>query len=186
MEYPTYVLAADIGGTKIASAIIYYEKEGVKPTILNLETIATKASLGGDVVLDRLASICAKQIQYAASHNINLVGIGIDTAGCVDADSGSILYANEIMPGWTGQKIAERLEGDYNLPVAVMGDVHGHAQGEARWGAAKGLHSALVVAAGTGIGGAYVLEGKVVRGAHGASCHLGHSLTPASNFECTW
>ena len=186
MNFPTYVVVLDIGGTKIASAIAAYEKKDTCPTLLNRCSRPTEAAQGGDHVLDNVCDAVALQLEYAKNSSLTISGIGVDTAGCVNSREGSILYANEIMPGWTGQPIAKRLGDEFGLAVSVMNDVHGHAQGEARWGSAKGLHSALVVAAGTGIGGAYVLEGKVVRGSRGAAGHIGHSLAPAADgFLCS-
>ena len=112
-------------------------------------------------------------------------GVGIAAAGCISPDDGGVFYANDIMPGWSGQPLASAVCEACGLPVAAMGDVHGHALGETRWGGARGLSSCLFVAAGTGMGGAYVVDGKVMRGAHGAAGHIGHIMHPtASGYLC--
>ena len=80
------------------------------------------------------------------------------TAGLVDVRTGGIAFANELMPGWTGQPVAERLSASLGLPVAVLNDVKAHALGEARWGAARGAQTCFVIAAGTGLGGGIVAK----------------------------
>ena len=184
-SYPYTVISCDIGGTSIASALVRYENNDM-PKLIHQKSIPTEAAAGGSVVLDRLVEIVRFQLEYAQEKSYHVAGIGVDAAGCIDAETGSIYYAGELMPGWTGQRVCDRLNEEFGFPSALMGDVHAHALGEARWGAAKNLGSALVVASGTGLGGAYVLDSKVVRGAHGAAGHLGHSLSPeAFDYICS-
>lgn len=78
------------------------------------------------------------------------------------------------MPGWSGVQLGPRLREDLGLPVAVVGDVQAHALGEAHWGVGKGKFSVLCLGIGTGIGGAYVENGRVMQGFHGAAGHMGH------------
>lgn len=182
VNHPTCIVALDVGGTKIAGAVISYDGSGVCPTLLNQRQIPTDALRGGAAVLTDITMLAQ---QLIASSPLPPVGIGVGTAGCVDPATGAIAYANDLMPGWTGQPVAEHLREVCGLPVAVMGDVHAHALGEARWGAARDASSCLLVAAGTGLGGAFVVNGSVLRGFRGAAGHIGHSLHPAAaNMPC--
>lgn len=175
---PFGVIALDVGGTKIAGGLVMYEQSGQAPSVAAHAALPTDARRGGAAVLQDMVSLATQLKQLAAQQwpEIPLAGVGADAAGCISPVDGSVLYANEIMPEWTGQPVAERLSHALELPATNMGDVHAHALGEARWGAARGLQSVLMVAIGTGLGGAYVLDGKVVRGFHGAAGHIGHSL----------
>jgi glucokinase len=77
--------------------------------------------------------------------------------------------------------MADRL----SLPVAVDNDVRAAALGEARYGAAA-ERGALVVAVGTGIGGALIRDGALVPGASGVAGHLGHLPVPqAGPYRCS-
>jgi hypothetical protein len=68
----------------------------------------------------------------------------------------------------------------------VQNDVDAHAAGEAWLGAAAGLASVLVVAVGTGVGGAVVMDGTPLRGAHHVAGEIGHLPTPgAEGLRCT-
>lgn len=174
---PCNVVAVDLGGTKIAGALVHYEADGAAPQVIARTSTPTDARRGGEAVLASVIDVVREMI--AASEGAP-VGIGIAAAGCISPDDGSVFYANEIMPGWSGQPLAAAVREACGLPVAAMGDVHGHALGETRWGGAQGLSSCLFVAAGTGMGGAYVVDGRVMRGAHGAAGHIGHITHPAA------
>ncbi len=178
--YPFIAAAIDIGGTKIAGALVTFTAFDEAPQVTNAFSIPCAPERGGGAVLATVIDVAERLIASAAQASVPLIGIGVDAAGIVDPETGSIAYANEIMPGWTGQPVRERLVAATGLPVAVMGDVHAHALGEARWGAARDAESCLLVGVGTGLGGAYVLKGSVVRGFHGAAGHLGHTLHHAA------
>ena len=72
------------------------------------------------------------------------------------------------------------------MPVTVINDVHAHALGEARHGAAAGHDSVLYVAVGTGVGASFVLGDTVLAGAHSAAGHAGHQPSAyAGTLPCT-
>ncbi|MEG0682337.1 MAG: ROK family protein, partial [Raoultibacter sp.] len=177
--------ALDVGGTKIAGALITYD-EGVKPYARHYTTVPTGAQRGGAAVLETLVDLVEKLLTLADGEAVPLSGIGVAAAGCVENNTGAIAYANDLMPGWTGQPVGERLREAFGLPVAVMNDVQAHALGEARWGAARNTQSCLMVAVGTGLGGAFVEGGRVLRGFRGAAGEVGHTLHPAArDVMCT-
>ena len=132
------VIGLDIGGTKIAGGLVTYGRAGEPPIVEARKSVPTNAARGGDAVLEALVQL-AEALVREAPHAP--VGIGVGSAGIVDPESGAIRYANEIMPGWTGQPVQERLESAFGLPVAVLGEVQAHALGEARWGAARSASS---------------------------------------------
>lgn len=172
------LIALDIGGTKIAGAVVRYESAGAPPTLDHVCSVPTDAARGGAAVRETVVHLARQLAEEAGA--AGLLGVGVGTAGCVDPATGAIAFANDLMPGWTGQPLAARLQEALGLPAAVMGDVHAYALGETRWGAARTAESCLLVASGTGLGGAYVANGTVLRGFHGAGGHLGHSLHPAA------
>ena len=177
-----YVCSVDIGGTKIATAIMEYPADGVCPIpFLRLRfpprprRVAKRSSSASSVY----------QAALEANPDVEVLGVGIGAAGVVDPKTGAIAYANEIMPGWSGVQLGPRLREDLGLPVAVVGDVQAHALGEAHWGVGKGKFSVLCLGIGTGIGGAYVENGRVMQGFHGAAGHMGHiECSAAAGIPC--
>ena len=165
-----YVCAVDIGGTKIAVAIMACDGRVVPKAVYEAE-VPTLAHEGGEAVYQRIEAAVLAAVAAAPGP---AAGVGVGSAGVIDPRTGCVAYANEIMPGWTGIELAPRLAAATGLPVAALGDVHAHALGEARWGAGRGRESVLCMGVGTGIGGAYVVGGQVLRGFHGAAGHMGH------------
>lgn len=178
-----FVCAVDIGGTKIACAIMAFPASGERPHPVYEAEVATGASEGGEVVYARVEdAVCTALASFDGGE---VLGVGVGSAGVVDPKTGCIAYANEIMPGWGGIALGPRLAEALGLPVAVTGDVHAHALGEARWGVGRGYDSVLCLGIGTGIGGAFVVDGRVMRGSHGAAGHMGHiESTAATGIPC--
>lgn len=130
----------------------------------------------GEVVLARILDLIDGVRAEALSHGETIVGVGVATAGRVDVNTGNIAFANEIMPGWSGQPLGDALRERFECPSAVLGDVQSHALGEARWGAARGAQTAVVMAPGTGLGGGIICHGKIVRGKHGFAGEIGSTM----------
>ena len=157
-----YVCSVDIGGTKIATAIMEYPADGSVPRPVFEAEVPTEAQEGGEAVFQRIEASIKAALE--ANPDVEVLGVGIGAAGVVDPKTGAIAYANEIMPGWSGVQLGPRLREDLGLPVAVVGDVQAHALGEAHWGVGKGKFSVLCLGIGTGIGGAVIAHGRLVRG----------------------
>lgn len=189
------ILGVDIGGTKIASAVVTFLAgqiscddftAGEKPRLSQAKSIATEASRGGRAVLESVADLVEDQIRLARKGGKILRGIAIASAGVVDAVNGKIVSATGTMPGWGGQPLGKYLAERFGLPVRVLNDVHGHAMGEVTYGAGNGAKTALVFAVGTGLGGAAVINGKILFGAHSVAGHFGHINHPyAAGLVCS-
>ncbi|HTJ38773.1 MAG TPA: ROK family protein [Dactylosporangium sp.] len=161
------VVGVDIGGTKIAAALVAADGALAGP-VLRCPTPATE---GPAAVLQAAADLARRAA--SSSPGASPVACGVGTAGAVDAD-GRVTHATGSLPGWRGTDVRAALEAALSMPVTVHNDVHAMAVAEARHGAAAGTRDALVVAAGTGIGGAVVASGALVRGRHGLAGSVGH------------
>ncbi|MBW3088332.1 ROK family protein [Bifidobacterium sp. 82T24] len=183
------VMSVDIGGTKIAAGLMQTnldEQAKIQnaPTLIRRCVLPTEAHLGGAFVLQRVAQ-AIRQCLDAGEIPFPLLGIGVASAGVIDGN-GSVLSATSLIPGWAGIRLQAELSTAFDLPVAVIGDVQAHALGEARWGCGRQYQSMLVAAIGTGIGGAIIVDGKLIRGVHGACGHIGHLPHPdASGIPCS-
>lgn len=154
------VAALDIGGTKLAAALVARSGE-----IVDRRTVPTPADAGGRAILAVASELVA---DLRAGSPAELVALGIGSAGVVDPVSGRVLAATDQLADWAGTDLTE-LGARWRVPVAAMNDVHAHALGEA---SADG--TMLFLAVGTGIGGAYVVDGAVLAGAHSVAGHAGH------------
>ncbi len=98
----------------------------------------------------------------------NVEAIGLGCFGPIDPDLKSETYGyitTTPKPGWGHYNIVGALQEHYpQMPIGFDTDVNGAALGEAYFGAAKGLDSALYLTIGTGIGGGAIVEGNLVHG----------------------
>jgi len=176
MNRPRYALGIDIGGTKTAAAVIDEPGE-----VIGFSETPTPAAAGPDAVIDAALTV-ARRALAAAPAQPDVCGIG--TAGTVDR-AGVVTHATGALPGWRGTNLTERFTRALDMPVAVLNDVHAMALGEARHGAASGTALAVVIAIGTGIGGAIVHDGRVITGASGSAGSIGHvSVNPSTPRRC--
>ncbi|MEQ8965015.1 MAG: ROK family protein [Azospirillaceae bacterium] len=112
---------------------------------------------------------------------VDLAGIGVSVAGLVGPD-GVVRRAENL--GWRDAPLGAVLAEAFGRPVAVDTDVFCGARYEAEAGTARGAPAALYVALGTGIGHAFVFDGRVWRGSHGNANGFGHLVTDPKGPPC--
>lgn len=160
----TRSVSIDIGGTKIAAAIV--DSHGR----LGARYQTTTPKTGADDVIGSVLDV-ARQALTDADGEIAVCGIG--SAGVIGPD-GSVTSATDLIPGWAGTPLAARVSAALNLPTHAINDVHATGIAEARIGAAAGANPTVLMAIGTGIGGAIIVDGEVLIGAHGVAGAVGH------------
>jgi predicted NBD/HSP70 family sugar kinase len=102
-------------------------------------------------------------------------GVGLATAGIVNPETGKILFAPRSFPGYEGTQLKKLIEERCLFPCAVENDVNAAALGEFWLGAGRGAKSLFCITVGTGIGGALILDGKLVQGATYSAGEIGYS-----------
>lgn len=188
------VVGVDVGGTKIAAALVSADGGLLGP----VAEAPTPAREGAQAVLDAIASSVTTLIDTGApaARRVRLapVAVGIGSAGVIDAGRGVVASATDTITGWPGTDIAGGVArrllaagvASQDLLVHVDNDVNAYAAGEAWIGAGAGAGSVLVVAVGTGVGGAVVLDGHVHHGAHFLAGEIGHAPSGMAGSEpCT-
>lgn len=161
-------LGVDIGGTKIAAALV---RPGGQ--IVARERMPTPVGHGADAILHAAIKL-GKDLLAAAAPSDQLVPVGVGAAGHIDHTHGRVVYAADTLPGWGGAAVGDAFETAFGVPVVVDNDVHAMALGEQRFGAGRSFSSALYMTVGTGVGGAIILGGNLWRGTSWAAGELGH------------
>lgn len=124
--------------------------------------------------LDTLLSCASMILKEAASKKIKISGISLAMPGEVDFETGSLVQAAVILPGLTDVPCRVFLEKKFKLPVVVDHDCAMITQAELFWGAARSCMNAAVLFIGHGIGGKFVINEKLYRGARNRAGELGH------------
>lgn len=187
------IVGVDLGGTKIAAALV--DPDG---TLLGeVSQVPTPAHDGPEAMLDAIVSLITTVVDAGTSAapgvRVAPEAVGIGSAGVIDSERGVVVSATDAITDWPGTDIAggvaRRLVDAGTTPrdvlVHVDNDVNAYAAGEAWLGAGKGADSALVVAVGTGVGGAVVLNGRVHHGAHFLAGEMGHMPSGVPDERCT-
>lgn len=167
-------VALDLGGTKIAAATVTPDG-GVQ----GKEVCPTPVGAGAQGMVQALVAMAGRQVERSAEPGRSIAGVGVATGGTVDVARGVITHATSMLPGWQGLRLARLLSDQLGLPVCLENDANAMALGEHTHGAAQGCRNLLCVTVGTGIGGALIRDGLLVRGVHGMAGGLGHVLAPA-------
>jgi len=169
------VLGIDIGGTRIKAGVV--DAAGQIVARATAETPTRMAEFR--LTINRLvAELVAREGEPE--------GVGIGCKGIINPRTTKV----EVLPGTfrflVGTQLSALLEADWarHVPVVADNDARVAMAGEMVWGAAHGLANALLLTLGTGIGGAVVAEGRLLRGASGAAGHIGHLTIEADGAPC--
>ena len=161
----TKYFGIDIGGTSTKYAAV-----NAKGVIGKRGSFNTFRSMSRQNFLDEIFQACNEAIRGG------IQGIGISSLGVIDSQSGCYLGGVQNLPALQGLNLKETLESQYpGMPVFILNDAKAAALGELWVGAGKGCSSLLCITLGTGIGGALVVNGKLVHGFHNRAGEVGFS-----------
>lgn len=166
-----YVVAVDIGGTSVKSALVTGDAR-----IVEQRRTPTDRR--------RVIALVLEEIQTLVGAGLVRFGhrpaaIGVASLGMVDDVTGVAVASGTV--GWRDVPLREIIARETGLPVTVTNDLRAAALAEAR----QGVHDDfLFVAVGTGIGGAAVTGGTVAAGAHQRAGELGHVVVAPHGYEC--
>lgn len=167
-------LGIDIGGNRLKAGLV--DRQG---RVHNLQSCATPYSL--PEFRDALRTLVE---QVIATHPIETAGFGCK--GIIDPASTRV----ERLPGaWDfleGSLLRDLIADLLPPAISVRADNDAKAAlaGEIAWGAARGLRNALLLTLGSGIGGAVVCDGVMLRGATHVAGHFGHILADPHGPPC--
>lgn len=168
-------ICIDIGGTAIKYGVV---QSGEIPEIIRTDSCKTPEN--GTKILQKVFDI----IEALKRNCGQTEAVCISSAGIVNSEEGCILEANDdLIPGYTGTKIADRVKEKFGTPCFVENDVNCAAMAEYYAGAAKGYHSMLMLTIGTGIGGAFIAGGKLLKGHTYSACEVGYMNMEEGTFE---
>lgn len=170
------IIGIDIGGTTIKADL--YDDFG---TSLNqfkeIETIIDY-DLGTNQILNQVCDLIGEYIL-----NYSIDGVGISTAGVVNANTGEIIYAGYTIPGYIGVNFTSEIEKRFGLSTFVENDVNCAALGELWKGQAKDKKNVVMITIGTGIGGSIIVNGQIVNGFNYTAGEVGYIPVGNSDWQ---
>ncbi|MBM3832196.1 MAG: ROK family protein [Verrucomicrobia bacterium] len=164
----TYTIGIDLGGSSI---------KGVAVTASG-ETLSRKRTdFAEDEAMEWAKKIRLQLDELQRERGTPAASVGLSAPGLAAADTRSIAYLPGKLHGLEGLNWTEHLRTPQ--PVPVLNDAHAALLGESWLGAAKGFQHVVMLTLGTGVGGAALVDGKLLRGRIGRGGHFGHaSLDP--------
>jgi glucokinase len=171
----TTVLAMDVGGTDLKAALVSDSGE-----VLASRRIPTPLHLDG---FRETACAVLRDLSEGAK---DIAGLGAGCKGIIDIATSRV----DVLPGplhyLEGARLSHLLAGVLppGAPVIADNDARVAMAGERRWGAAQGVDDALMLTLGTGVGGAIISGGRILRGEKGIAGHLGHLTVDADGEPC--
>jgi glucokinase len=156
----SYSVGIDLGGTNIK--IVAISSEGHALDYLTCDTEDAEGSWA-QTIKDQLESIRTKR-GNSPCH------VGLAAPGLAARDGRSIAHMQGRLQGLQGFVWEDFLA----TPVVVLNDAHAALLGEVWQGAAKGFRNVILLTLGTGVGGAVLVEGRLLKGQIGRAGHLGH------------
>lgn len=176
------LLGIDIGGTKIAGGVMDAETG----RLVLQDRVPTLALEGGPAILKRALDLARTLLDAAATQGLPTpVAIGVGAGGQIDPEAGVVVFATDVLPGWTGTPLRAAFEEAFSLSTAVDNDVNALAAGESRFGAGQDFANLIYLALGTGVGGAIITNGRLYHGARGVGSELGHLVLVPDGLPCT-
>jgi len=172
------VIALDVGGTGIKSALVGLTDRAVRHT----ERRPTAAARGPAAVVDTICDLAGQLADTARADGLTPVAVGVAVPGVVDESAGVAVWSANV--GFREVPLRDLVAARVGLPTALGHDVRAGGVAEARIGAGQGSRHVLFVAIGTGIAAAAVVDGASYPGAHGAAGELGHVVVRPDGPAC--
>ncbi len=161
-----YGFGVDIGGTTIKIGLF-----SVDGDLMEKWEIPTNKTDNGKYILTEIADFINRTIETKGIEKSDVIGVGLGVPGPVNKNGFVSVCVNL---GWNSLNVEKEFHEISGLKVKVGNDANVAALGEMWQGAGKGYQDVLMVTLGTGVGGACVLNGKIVSGIHGAGGEIGH------------
>ncbi|MBD8070578.1 ROK family protein [Bacillus sp. PS06] len=158
-------MGVDLGGTNLRVGLVDH-----MGNIHNELNIGTEAHKGPDYVIKNMIELI-KEVKGEKS----VFAVGVGAPGPLDTKKGVILDP-PYLPGWYGIPFVHTLEQETGLKVILDNDANAAALAESLFGAGQGYESSYYITVSTGVGGAFVFNGKVFQGAQGYAGEIGNMV----------
>ena len=167
-----YRIGVDIGGTSVKLGIV-----DENYNVLEKLRFPTGENCTAEGIINGIIENCRLLIN---KYEVEAIGIG--SAGRVDSERGMVLRAGNLP--FVDEPVAVKVQNALKLPTFIDNDGSCALIGEKTAGVCKGCKDALIITIGTGIGGAILINDRIVRGHNNRAGELGHFILDRNGVEC--
>jgi glucokinase len=173
-------LAIDLGGTHATCAVVDDR------AILAEEVVSTDGTQGLKPVLPLFAHTFRKLLQKIGAVTNDCAGLAFSFCGLADTRVGRVVSTNQKYDDAVGIDFRAWSQQEFGVPLRIENDARMALLGERYAGAARGFDDVVMTTLGTGIGGAAMIGGSLIRGKHAqAGCLGGHLPVLFNGRTCT-
>ncbi len=169
---PSRHLGLDLGGTNLKWAVV--EHAAGSWTIVARDQVPTRLVDDPADVPASVTSQLAEMAVAAAATAGPIASIGIGVPGLYDPKTGRTRFLPNVPGPWAGHPVADPVHEATRVPVALVNDARAFGLAELRLGAGRGVRSMIALTLGTGVGGAFAVDGRVHLGHDGTAGEIGH------------
>lgn len=167
-----YAVGIDIGGTKMAGALV--DDAGNIIEELRVKSPVTDPGEMVEVITSVIDQLTSGQ---------KVIGVGVAAAGFLSADRETMFHSPNIA-AWRNEPLKSRIQDLTSYPVLLENDANAAGWAEFRFGAGRNVSSMIMLTIGTGVGGAVVTEGRLLKGGFGIGGELGHVVSVQGGRAC--
>jgi glucokinase len=171
-----HAIGIDIGGTKIAGALVTEEGD-----IVVEEREPTPAGDPGAIV-DVVVGMIERLSESARASGVEVIAAGVAAAGFIDAAQSTVYYAPNI--NWRNEPFRKRITDRVSIDVTIDNDANAAGWAEFRFGAGRLVSDMTMLTIGTGVGGAIVTNDRLLRGGFGSAGEIGHLRVVPDGLPC--
>jgi glucokinase len=176
---PSRHVGLDLGATNLKWAVLEQDPGGWRQ--LDAGQLPTRADLGADAVIDRMAAT----VEAVVSQWSGVESVGVGIPGRLRAGTGVTTFLPNLPSEWTERPVAAPLAERLALPVHLLNDARAFGLAELRLGAGRGCETMVGLTLGSGIGGVVVVGGRVHFGHDGSAGEIGHQTVQPDGPACT-
>jgi glucokinase len=170
----------DLGGSHATIAVV------AGPAILASHELGMDSSQKLRPVLGQFANVMRELAKSLQIDPQRCLGVALGFCGLADARVGRVISTNRKYDDAPEIDFRSWSSKELGLPFVIENDARMALLGERHVGAARGCDNVVMITLGTGIGGAAMIEGRLLRGKHAqAGCLGGHLPAKVGGRDCT-
>jgi glucokinase len=173
------LIGIDLGGTNTRVGLVSPEGE-----LLAEKRAPTDVPAGPARAAARMVELARELLEERGLSAGDAIACGIGSPGPLDTSTGCLVKTPNLV-GWDGAPIAPPVAEALGVPAFLEGDANAACWGEHWVGAGRGVENMVMITLGTGVGGAVILGGQLVRGVDDTGGHIGHFPVEPLGAECS-
>jgi glucokinase-like ROK family protein len=176
--------AGRIIGVEIGVDFISVVLADLRANVVWRRQVDTNGALkaGQAQVMAQAELLVHEAIHEAQASSLRVLGIGLGVPGLIDHATGTLLFAPNL--GWRDVPLRDMWRAMFQVPVIVENEANAAALGEKMLGVARGCDNFVYLSAGVGLGGGFVIDGKLYGGAGGFAGEIGHMTLVPDGPQC--